>query len=230
MRFQMVVESRRCKGLAWLLKKSAFWVVRMVLLPFGETSAREGDGAALLSSGGSGFRSALRGSGCGCGLILGVLVSRLCFLLPWMPWRFSQLEGELSVGVQVTILRFLKVTIGGHSEVCELSSWFSCSPVSPFGSVAHPSAVDSLLVAYGGAASLILVCRSQSFTGSGAAVVSDPLCVVCSRIGVSDFSLSSVWLSHDSGMLSLPLLLSVNELQVSGENKLDEIVKSQLLR
>ncbi|KAJ0241482.1 hypothetical protein HA466_0218680 [Hirschfeldia incana] len=33
---------------------------------------------------------------------------------------------------------------------------------------------------------------SQSFTGSGAAVVSDPLCVVGSRLGVFGLSLSSV--------------------------------------
>lgn len=33
----------------------------------------------------------------------------------------------------------------------------SHSPVSPFGIVAHPDAMDSLLVAYGGAALLILV-------------------------------------------------------------------------
>lgn len=32
------------------------------------------------------------------GLILGVLVSRHRLLLPWMPWRFFQLEGGLSVG------------------------------------------------------------------------------------------------------------------------------------
>lgn len=32
------------------------------------------------------------------GLILGVLVSRHRLLLSWMSWRFSQLEGELSVG------------------------------------------------------------------------------------------------------------------------------------
>ncbi|KAF3568823.1 hypothetical protein DY000_02019172 [Brassica cretica] len=100
--------------------------------------------------------------------------------------------------------------------------------------------------------------RSQSFTGSGAAVVSDPLCVVLFSVGGLWPLLSSVlavkirctlWfygalsLVSVFGLLifitsrvlealvcSLPLLFSVNELQVSGENKFNEIVMNQLLR
>ena len=36
--------------------------------------------------------------------------------------------------------------------------------------------------------------------------------------------------SRSSGMLSLPLFHPDNEVKVGGENKLDEIVKNQLLR
>lgn len=62
--FQMVVESRHCKGQAWLLEKSTFWVAHAVLLTSGETSACEGGGTSLFRSGDSCFWSVLRGSSC----------------------------------------------------------------------------------------------------------------------------------------------------------------------
>lgn len=106
---------------------------------------------------------------------------------------------------------------------------------------------------------IYLFCRSKSFTRLGAAVVSDPLFVVCTLREVFGLSLSlnlavkmgcTVWFygalssvsvfglpifisscdSRGSGMLSLPLLFSDNEPKVSEENKLDEIVKNQLFR
>lgn len=136
---------------------------------------------------------------------------------------------------------------------------FPRSPVSPFGIVAHPRAMDSLLVAYGGAA-LLITCFAGHRASPDQVRQSSRTRFVwsCSRSGVFGLSLSlvlavkircTVWFYGALSLVSvfglpifitsrvlealvcyLPLLLSVNVLQVSGENKLNEIVMNQLLR
>ncbi|KAF3570937.1 hypothetical protein F2Q69_00058370 [Brassica cretica] len=167
---------------------------------------------------------------------------------------------NLSRRVQVTALRFSKAAIGGDNEICGLSSRvLSFTGVSFRHSSTSQRHGQPLGCLWWCCFANNLFCRSQSFTGSGAAVVSDPLCVVLFSVGglwplslslvlavkirctvwfygalslVSVFGLPIFITSRvlEALVCSLPLLLSVNELQVSGENKLNEIVMNQLLR
>ncbi|KAG2311608.1 hypothetical protein Bca52824_023165 [Brassica carinata] len=90
---------------------------------------------------------------------------------------------------QVTVLRFSKVAIGGEQGL-RVVFGFSHSPVSPFGIVAHPSAMDSLLVGYGGAALLILVLQViELYWISWRQLSRTRFGVVCIQLGVFGLSL-----------------------------------------
>ncbi|CAF1805466.1 unnamed protein product, partial [Brassica napus] len=86
--------------------------------------------------------------------------------------------------VQVTALRFLKAAIGGDNEVCGLSSRvLSFTGVSFRHSSTSQRHGQPLGCLWWCCFANNLFCRSQSFTGSGTAVASDPLCVVLFSVG-----------------------------------------------
>lgn len=73
--------------------------------------------------------------------------------------------------LQVSGLRFSRTAVGSARVVCVLSSW---SPVTPFGGVAHPRPWSATWLLRW--CCLAIAClQVMSFTGSGAAGVSDSL-------------------------------------------------------
>ncbi|KAL0699111.1 hypothetical protein Bca4012_055233 [Brassica carinata] len=189
-----------------------------------EVSAREGGGAAMFRSGDSGFWSVLRGSACGWrshSRRLGEPLSSSSALDALETWSLivvcAVVTGSNLDELQVTVLRFSKAAIGGHSKVIEL-------PWIRYGSFLRPAFCG--LYSIGTLRSLSL---SEFVIGGEVAVYSQVLrsTLLGQCLQPSSFITSSV--SLGSGMLSLSPFLSDYELKVNGENELDEIVKNQLL-